>query len=128
MTPFLHPLLIVKASSVHGWGVFTNGDLPQGLVVERSPILTISTTIDKPSPLLYDYRFGWPQGKAWTEFVIGLGYSSFYNHSSSPNTKWWSSEEDRLLIFETLRKVDAGEELFSYYGEDYDWVSATKNH
>ena len=120
MDPFLHPLLYVKASPVHGWGVFTRAEISRGLVIECSPILTLPS---EPQGLFFEYRFGWPQNKPWTEMVLGLGYSSLYNHSSSPNVKWESDEENRLLVFITTRDVEAGEELFTYYGDDYNWES-----
>jgi hypothetical protein len=37
--------------------------------------------------------------------------------------KWESDEENRLLVFITTREIEAGEELFTYYGDDYNWES-----
>lgn len=120
MTPYIHPLLSVKRSPVHGWGVFAEQDIPSGTVIERSAIVTLPST---PSDLLWDYRFGWPQNKPWTEMVMAMGWAGFYNHSSSSNVEWESDEENRLLVFITTRDVEAGEELFTYYGDVYDWNS-----
>lgn len=113
MTPYIHPFLRVKPSPIHGLGVFTSGALPKGLEIERCGILSIG------QELLTDYTFGWPQNSKWTEFVIGLGFGSYYNHSSSPNVEWISDEEHRLLIFRTLREIAPGEELLSDYGDSY---------
>jgi SET domain-containing protein len=55
--------------------------------------------------------------------VLGLGYSSIYNHSPSPNIQWESDEVNRLLVFSTIRDVEEGEELCSYYGDEYNWES-----
>lgn len=118
---FIHPLLRVGLSPIHGWGVFAGGDLPRGLVVERSPVLTISHDLVDPPDVFYNYRFGWPEGAPWTEYVLGLGYSSLYNHSSSPNVKWSSELGEKLLVFETLRDIKEGEELTSFYGLGYNW-------
>lgn len=124
MEPYLNYFLHVKASSVHGWGVFTRGYLPRGLVIERSPIIPLPS---EPQDLFFDYRFGWPQNKPWTEMVMGFGYAGIYNHSSQPNVMWESDEENRLLVFSTTRDVMSGEELFTYYGDDYDWNSIPIN-
>lgn len=120
VNPFIHPLIRVSRSPIHGWGVFAGGFLPRGLVIERSPILTLPSS---PQGLFFDYRFGWPHGKPWTEMVLGLGYSSLYNHSPSPNIQWESDEVNRLIVFSTIRDVEDGEELCSFYGEEYDWSS-----
>ena len=107
MTPYIHPFLRVKASPIHGLGVFTSGALPKGLDIERAGILSIGQDV------LQDYCFGWP------ECVIGLGHASYYNHSSSPNVEWVSDVEHRLLVFRTLREIAPGEELFTDYGDSY---------
>jgi SET domain-containing protein len=59
--------------------------------------------------------------------VMGFGYAGIYNHSSQPNVMWESDEENRLLVFSTTRDVMSGEELFTYYGDDYDWNSIPIN-
>ena len=115
MTPYIHPFLRVKASPIHGLGVFTSGSLPKGLEIERAGILSIGQDV------LPDYTFGWPQNSKWEEFVIALGYGSYYNHSSEPNIEWISDEVNRLLVFRTLREIAPGEELLSNYGDSY-WV------
>lgn len=121
MNPYINYFIYSKASSIHGWGVFTKGFLPKGTIIERSAIITLPVDPHNPVSLLDDYRFGWPQNKKWNEIVIGLGYASLYNHSVEPNVEWDSDTDSRLLIFKTIRDIEPEEELFIFYGDNYSW-------
>lgn len=119
-SPYIHPYLQVKPSRLHGLGVFTAEALPQNIIVERCGI------IDTDQCSIQTYCFGWPQNQTWECFVIALGYGSYYNHSDTPNVKWSSDIASRVMVFQTLRDIRAGEELCTNYGPSY-WGNIEPN-
>lgn len=118
-TPWIHPYLVVKKSGIHGLGIFSSEPIPGGTVIEKSGILPIGPPGEG---ILPDYRFGWPIGEKWTEYVVCLGFGSYYNHSKEPNAYWTGNKKNRLLVFITLRDILPGEEILVSYGDGYDYT------
>ena len=52
------------------------------------------------------------------DVILLLGYGMLYNHSSEPNCEY-IQEAPRVIMFQTLRAVEPGEELFIDYGEEW---------
>jgi len=50
--------------------------------------------------------------------ILLLGYGMLYNHSSEANCEY-VQEAPRVIMFQTLRAVEPGEELFIDYGEEW---------
>jgi SET domain-containing protein len=115
--------IYIDKSPVHGIGVFAKFDIEQNELIEECPVLTLPIQKGEPSSLLIDYRFNWPQGLEFEEQVIALGYGSIYNHSNTPNAHWISDIEKRTFKFISNRKINAGEEIFTWYGDVNYWNS-----
>lgn len=58
-----------------------------------------------------------------THIIIGEGpkanYTRFINHDDAPNVFLVVSSRWKTARFEALREIEAGEEIFFNYGEDY---------
>ena len=80
------------------------------------------------SAILMNYRFNWPQGTSdWDKQVVGCGFSSFYNHSNTPNANWRSNIENDTFEFFASRDIEQDEEIFVYYGGEEYWNDGRTN-
>ena len=93
------------------------------------PFLALPNVQGEPSSLFIDYRFNFPSGPGsnWTEQVLSLGYGSLYNHSDQNNAYWYSDNTRRTFNFVAKRDIEAGEEIFTYYGSDNYWNEGRKH-
>ena len=98
----------------YGRGVFAARDFAKGESVESCPTLELPE--DTVTGRLGDYVFG--SGEDEHEVILLLGYGMLYNHSSEPNCEY-IQEAPRVIMFQTLRAVEPGEELFIDYGEEW---------
>lgn len=117
-----------------GWGAYAGRDFEQNEVVEISPRyvalphempVVVNSAID-------DYIYGyqrWDDEKRELYTLAGVifGKGMFYNHHAEPNLKWTSFGREPIAREPTIsqatgfvarRKIEAGEELFSSYGEE----------
>lgn len=112
--------IYIDNSPIHGLGVFASKEIKEGEVFEICPVIDIGMKPGESSGVLMDYRFNWPQGATWTKQVVGLGFSSLYNHCNTPNANWRSIMEENVFEFFALKDIKPGEEILVYYGgEDY---------
>jgi SET domain-containing protein len=99
--------LIIRSSSLHGAGVYTNAPIVKGSRVLEYSGPRISA---KQSEGLYDgdvtYLFGMDGGKT---IIDGFCMAAFVNHSCDPNCES-DQIENRVWII-ALRDIAAGEEL-----------------
>ena len=113
----------IKESPGKGMGVFSTDFIKKGEVIEECYIIKLPTKRwEISSTLLYDYRFCYPQGENWTEYVIPLGYGCVYNHSDENNAMWRNHSTKRGFEFYACRDIEIGEEICTNYGPDYRWV------
>jgi hypothetical protein len=103
----------------YGRGVFALRDFDEGEAVERCPTLELPG--DEVVGQLGDYVFGSNENE--DDVLLLLGFGMLYNHSDEPNCEY-VQEEPRVITFQTLRPVRAGDELYIDYGEEW-W--ATRN-
>lgn len=119
----IHEGLRVSHSPYGGFGVFTDVPIKEGAIVEQcyALILHDKTLAELPS-LLQQYVYNWDNRRVT---CAPLGFGMIYNHNSEPNLSIKceyaivEGEQKPLLTFSALRDIEPGEELFSYYGEDY---------
>lgn len=43
------------------------------------------------------------------------GYGSYYNHSPEPNVDWYTNDDEKTFVFESITDIKEGEELFINY-------------
>ncbi len=110
--------IFVAPSPLGGRGVFTSEDIPEGSLIEISPVIVLPAR-DIPhihATKLHDYYFIW--GKKDRKCAIVLGYGSIYNHSYEPNAEYVPDYENKTLDFFALRDIKAGEEITVNYSGD----------
>lgn len=104
-------IVYLGKSPIHGKGVFAARDLWKGEVVgtyESHPT-KISSYRNRYVLEIYD------EAGELLEYRMGTGDFKFINHSSDPNV-----ELNDDLEFIALRDVRQDEELFWYYGDEFD--------
>lgn len=113
--------IIIKPSPGKGFGVFATQPIKKDEVIEECYLLKLPTKRWEKSDLLLDYRFCYPQGPDWQEYVIPLGYGCIYNHDDNNNAMWRNHPTERAFQFYALRDIEEGEEICTNYGEGYNW-------
>ena len=109
---------VVKPSSGKGLGVFATEKILKGEVIETCHLITLNVSSD--SNTLEDYRFMYPKNTG-SEFVIPLGLGCIYNHSNTPNADWVDHPEWKAFNFVSIRDIEEGEEICTYYGGEEYW-------
>ncbi len=97
-----------------GRGVFAKGPLVEGEVVEYAPVIVLERD---EARLLLTTKLGshaFDLGRA--RAGVGLGYTSLYNHSRTPNAEFESSPEFVRIV--AVRDIREGEEILI----DYRWT------
>ncbi|MDD5454042.1 MAG: SET domain-containing protein [Candidatus Ratteibacteria bacterium] len=122
----LHPDIILKRSSVAGFGLFASKDIPIGTVIWKYGNVRVYTKeqYDKFSErykaILRHFCY---EGSNET-LVYCTDNSKYFNHSCDPNTMSIDTEKDI-----TIKDVFAGEELTYDYGYWYlKWNDAFMCH
>ena len=119
--------LLQLRSTPRGWGVFAVEPLPANSTIETAPGILVPqsflnscffvATADglAPSEIVLDqYGLGWTDGNVF----FPLGWVGLYNHSDTPNAKFEVDSEKTISVV-SLREIQADEEIFVYYGEDW---------
>jgi len=107
-----YSLLEIKASPIHGRGVFAKFHIPK----DRLFVCDVVIVPSKQS-ILTDYYFPW-EGKIKS---LCMGFASFLNHSEMPNMKIHSVDKLNLTkTFITLNHIKAGQELTIYYNDKFN--------
>ena len=95
--------------------------IPRGTLIEESPLLVLSGEEWRGADetVLHHYAFGWgPRNKG---AVIGLGFTSLYNHSYNPNARAENKEKRLVMRLFARRDIARGEEItINYNGEPAD--------
>lgn len=109
------PSIFIANSDLGGRGVFTADTIPEGALIEISPVIVLNG--DDQSHIhqtkLHDYYFIW--GKEENHCAIVLGYGSIYNHSYEPNAEYRPDFKNKTLDFFAFRPIEAGEEITVNY-------------
>ncbi|HQU57377.1 MAG TPA: SET domain-containing protein-lysine N-methyltransferase, partial [Chitinophagaceae bacterium] len=67
---------------------------------------------------LHDYIFEW--GEDDTQCCMAMGYVPVYNHSYHSNCEYIMDYQNRQISIKTVRKINAGQELFINYNGDWN--------
>ena len=106
-------LIYVKKIPGKGRGVFANGPILKGMIIERVPVILFPVQeiyTDTISTKLADYVFNWGND----EVAIALGYGSLYNHSYQPNATY-AAKGRRTQVYSALRDIESDEEITVNY-------------
>jgi len=115
--------ICVKESPGKGRGVFAQRNFKKGEVIEISPVIVFSAEEIDSLELtqLCNYYFAWgPDSK---DAAIALGYGSLYNHSYTPNARYYKDFDNSLLKYVCIRDIRKDEEITI----NYNWDPEDKN-
>ena len=87
----LPPYLTIKSSPIHGLGLYTNDDIPKGLLLGITHVRHM------------DFEDGY----------IRTPLGGFFNHSTTPNCE--IVDKGEYLYLKTMRDISKGQELTAYY-------------
>lgn len=105
--------IVVKKSSMHGYGVFATKMIKKGTVIEECYMI-VSRGGDKK---LEDFYFD-----ADGRYGLLTGFGSIYNHSDDPNADYTIKVKKRLATIKANQTIRKGEEIFVSYGDE--WFSS----
>ena len=103
----------VRSAGPKGRGVFASSPIRRGECIERSAALLIpkEEADDLLASFLAHYIFRTDQGRS---YVIGLGSTSLFNHSASPNAEFSVTRE--TVSVKATRDIAMGHEITVDYG------------
>jgi SET domain-containing protein len=117
----------IKPSPGKGMGVFAIKQIKLGEIIEECHLVTLPTKRWEKSRILDNYRFCYPQGDDWQEYVLPLGYGCIYNHSDNNNAMWRNHPTFRAFQFYAVKDIEPGDEICTNYGDGYLWVNPEGN-
>jgi SET domain-containing protein len=105
----------VRDSPGRGRGVFATRRFEEGETIEICPVIALSETDARTidTTKLYDYYYGWGDGKKGA--AIALGYGSLYNHSFAPNATYSKCMDDSTIMIIAIKAIASEEEIFINY-------------
>ena len=109
------PGLFIAPSEGKGRGVFTSVPLSDGDFIEVAPYVLISSKeiVKLHQTILHDYYFLLPDEKG--SGCLGLGFTSIYNHSFSPNCEVVFDLESCDIEIRAIAEIQSGDELLIDY-------------
>jgi SET domain-containing protein len=117
---YLSDLIEIRQTQNMGKGVFALEYLPEGLLLELSPVIVMSQRerVLLDQTLLHDYIFIW--GEQEDQCAMALGYVPLYNHAPVSNCEYVMDFEKATISIITVRPIAKGEELFVNYNGDWN--------
>ena len=106
----------VKQAGSNGRGVFAATPISKGQVVEIAPYIHIpAADYDKiADTFLSNYWYG-ARGRAC---AIGLGNTSLYNHSNTPNAEYIVRSKSKTIKIVAVKNIAQDKEIYIDYGYD----------
>ena len=116
----IKPYLYVKPVHGKGKGVYTRQMIPEGKVVEESPVIVMNSSdrLLLDQTLLHDYIFEWGDQK--DQCCMALGFIPLYNHDYTSNCEYFMDFQNDTIQVKTVRVILAGEELTINYNGDWN--------
>ncbi|HQV07210.1 MAG TPA: SET domain-containing protein-lysine N-methyltransferase [Chitinophagaceae bacterium] len=114
------PSLYIHSTRLMDRGVFTEKDIEPNRLIEVAPVIVMSAEEKKllDQTALHDYIFEW--GEDDTQCCMAMGYVPVYNHSYHSNCEYIMDYQNRQISIKTVRKINAGEELFINYNGNWN--------
>ena len=106
--------IVIRRSSIHGWGVFASDHIYQYDLLEEAPYFEIPNEQIDAAPECDRYTY-WLSD---TSMLIGMGYAGLYNHNPNPNVSYEIDYINKLIRHYVTKNVSPGEELTLDYGDD----------
>lgn len=106
--------LRVRQTKGKGRGVYATRVFEPGEVIERCPVLRFAAREVKPAmkTILAAYLFHWEDED---QRCLPLGYGAIYNHSYTPNARYYFQHTRGLLVVKAIKRIRPGTEVtFNY--------------
>ena len=117
-------LLEIKyISPKKGKGIFAKRKIKEGTLVEKGYMLLISNKDYEQiqDTILYQYIYEWNDPKKPECNAIALSKCQFFNHSYTPNLKYFYDYKNLTIEHYATRDIIKGEELtVNYNGKEKD--------
>lgn len=110
----------VRKTKSRGRGVYSTQRFSPGDVIERCPVIVLTLAESElcQKTIFDSYLFDWSHGE---KSALPLGYGAIYNHSFSPNARYYFSHTRHLMIFKAIKSIRPGEEItVNYNFEPHD--------
>lgn len=108
------PMAVMKASPVHGRGMFATKPIRKGEVIECAPLILFDRSEINKGSIIRDYDIHYSGDKN----AIMLGHAGIYNHADDSNASWNFNSVPEIVITAT-RDIEEGAEVFVNYGPGY---------
>lgn len=105
--PLIRRKILVKSSTIAGYGVFAEEDFFEDDIIEECYPLKGGNE----DSAFINYFFSNGESS-----YLPLGYGCIYNHSQYNNAGWFFDEERVLFVYVAKRRIKKGEEIFVSYG------------
>ncbi len=115
--------IVVKASPIHGYGVFAAQDFHTDDLIEECYSLLINENKADAPVDLDNFLFN-----ADTFSSIPLGNGCIYNHMDKPNADYEFDTESALMTITANKYIREGEEIFISYGKNWFDLRKMKAH
>lgn len=111
--------LKVRKTPGKGRGVYATTTFEPGDVIERCPVLAFTPAEAKAcsKSILAGYFFHW---RTEEERCLPLGYGAIYNHSYTPNARYYFQHTKQLLVVKAIRRIRPGTEITFNYNFEPD--------
>lgn len=113
--------LYIGQTARKGRGIFTKKPVKAGTVIENAPVIVMTgeerMLLDQT--MLYNYIFEWQPAGA-NMCCMALGNIPIYNHSYASNCEYFMDYEKHEMYIQTVRDIDAGEELTINYNGNWN--------
>ena len=115
----------VAPAGKKGRGVFARKKLKTSEVVEVSPYIHLPRRDGKTltQTMINSYWFDLENQSA----AIGLGHTSMYNHSQTPNAEFSINRKRRTITIKTLKAIQPDEEITISYGYELELPKKQKS-
>lgn len=110
----------VRRTRNKGRGVYAARNFAEGEVIEKAPVINITTKDRKhcEKTIFAYYMYPWRSTRSG---ALALGYGSIYNHSFEPNADWKQNFKEDVMVYRAIKPIKKGEEiLINYNGEPDD--------
>ena len=118
----LQPLLIeVKASPLHGRGVFAKAAIARGSLIERAPVIFLSEEEKEVLKFTVLFNYYFLLGKGDQPAAFCFGFAPFYNHAAEANAFYSFSKKRNTLNIYAYKSILPGAEItINYNGRPDD--------
>lgn len=120
-----HTKIRLGYSDIQGRGVFATGDIKEGELIERCPMVPLAWRMNyHKDPVIWQYCFTQSCPceeckKHGGHFLMVLGYGQIYNHQNQNNAEIRFNLKDSVADIICKIPIKAGDEIFVSYGDKY---------